>query len=64
MKDPYVDEIRQYRMEHTKQFKSDLHLICEDIRSFEASLGERVVTLKPRKFHPRKPSSARTTVCQ
>ena len=56
MKDPYVAEVRKHRMEHTKQFNSDLHLICEDLRKFESSLGERVVTLDPRKIQPTKRS--------
>lgn len=56
MKDPFVEEARQYRMEHTRQFNSDLHLICEDLRRFEASLGERVVKLEPRQTKaPNKP---------
>jgi len=54
MKDPYVDEVRKFRMEHTKRFKSDLHLICEDLRQFEASLGDRVVRVEPRKIQPTK----------
>ena len=49
MKDPYVAEVRKYRMQHTKQFDSNLHLICEDLRKFECSLGDRMVTLDPRK---------------
>ncbi len=49
MKDPYVEEVREYRLEHTRQFNGDLHLICEDLREFEASLGERVVTHEPKK---------------
>jgi hypothetical protein len=59
MKDPYVAEVRKYRMQHTKQFQSNLHLICEDLRSFECSLGNRVVTLDPRKMQRMKPPSAR-----
>ena len=56
MKDPFVDEVRKSRMEHTRQFNSDLHLICEDLRRFESSLGDRVVTFEPRKIQPtRKP---------
>lgn len=45
MEDPYVAEVRKYRLQHTKQFGSDLHLICEDLRQFERSLGDRVVVL-------------------
>lgn len=44
MKDPYVAEVRKYRMQHTKRFDSDLHRICEDLRAFEHSLGTRVVS--------------------
>ncbi|MBM4044567.1 MAG: hypothetical protein FJ279_05595 [Planctomycetes bacterium] len=56
MKDPFVDEVRKFRMEHTKQFNSDLHSICEDLRRFEATLGDRVVTLQPRKLQPTRKS--------
>ena len=56
MKDPYVDEVRKYRMEHTRQFNSDLHLICEDLRKFESTLGERVVRLEPRPIQPSRKS--------
>ena len=49
MKDPFVTEVRKYRMQHTRKFKSDLHLICEDLRQYELSLGGRLVTLKTRK---------------
>ena len=52
MKDPFVEEVRRFRMEHTQQFNSDLHMICEDLRRFEATLGSRVVTLHPRKLQP------------
>jgi hypothetical protein len=54
MKDPYVAEVRKSRMEHTKRFNSDLHLICEDLRAFESSLGDRVVTLPPHRVQPSK----------
>lgn len=54
MKDPFVEEVRAFRMEHTRQFKSDLHLICADLKRFESSLGDRVITLKPRKILPTK----------
>ena len=52
MKDPVVDEVRKYRIEHTRQFNSDLHQICEDLREFEATLGDRVVRLEPKKIQP------------
>ena len=52
MKDPYVEEVRKHRMEHTRQFNSNLHLICEDLRAFEVSFGERAVTLEPKRIRP------------
>ncbi len=56
MKDPFVDEVRKFRMEHTRQFNSNLHEICEDLRQFEASIGERVVSSPPRKLQPTRKS--------
>ncbi len=38
MKDPFVTEIRKYRMEHTKKFKFDIHAICNDIRKYQTTL--------------------------
>jgi hypothetical protein len=58
MKDPFVSEVREFRMAHTKQFNSDLHLICEDLRRFESTLGPRVVTLQPRKSRPTSAAAA------
>ncbi len=52
MRDPFVEEVRKHRLEHTRQFDSDLHRICEDLREFEATLGERVVTLEPKRRRP------------
>ena len=59
MKDPIVDEVRKHRMEHTIQFNSDLHLICEDLRKFEATLADRVVRLEPKRVQPSKGRSGR-----
>jgi hypothetical protein len=52
VKDPIVDEVRRYRIEHTRQFNSDLHQICEDLREFESTLGDRVVRLEPKRIQP------------
>ncbi len=52
MKDPIVDEVRKYRIEHTRRFNCDLHQICEDLREFEATLGDRVVRLEPKTIQP------------
>ena len=35
MSDPIVEEVRRYRMEHTRKFGGDLKLICEDFRRNE-----------------------------
>ncbi|MCK5232535.1 MAG: hypothetical protein KAR13_19835 [Desulfobulbaceae bacterium] len=62
MKDPFVDEVRKFRMEHTKQFGSDLHRICDDFRNLDRSLEDRLVTLKPRKIkRPERSSKPATT---
>ena len=53
VKDPIVNEVRKYRIEHTRQFNSDLHQICDDLRKFEATLGDRVVRLEPKTIRPR-----------
>ncbi len=52
MKDPFVQEVREHRMEHTQQFNADLHLICEDLRRFETTLGSRVIQPSPRYIQP------------
>ena len=50
LRDPIVEEVRQYRMEHTKRFYSDLALICEDFRKLEAGLGDRLVSPQPKRL--------------
>lgn len=57
MKDPFVEEIRNIRMEHTLAFQSDLRKIAEDLKAFEKTLGDRVVHLQPKRKSPTKPSS-------
>jgi len=58
MKDPIVAEVRQHRMEHTKQFNYDLSLICADFRKLEAGLGDRLVSPQPRRLPPKGGSKA------
>jgi hypothetical protein len=58
MRDPIVAEVRQYRMEHTKQFHSDLALICEDFRKLEAGLGDRLVSPQPKRLPPKREQNA------
>jgi len=54
MKDPIVDEIRNYRMEHTRKFRGDLSAICKDLRSIQEASGHKVVRLPARKVEPTK----------
>jgi hypothetical protein len=48
MKDPIVEEIRRYRMEHTRKFGGDLNLICEDLRRIQRESGCQVVRRPPK----------------
>jgi len=52
MKDPIVEEVRKYRMEHTRKFNFDLAAICADLKRIERESGHRVVRLAPRKLKP------------
>ena len=52
MTDPIVEEVRRYRMEHTRKCKSDLALICKDLRAIQARCGHRVVRLSPKRLQP------------
>ena len=38
MKDPFVEEVRTYRMERAKKFNFDIHAICADLRKFQDEL--------------------------
>ena len=42
MKDPFVEEIRGYRMEHAKRFNFDIHAICDDLRNLEKKLDKKI----------------------
>jgi len=52
MKDPIVEEIRKYRMEHTRKFQGDLAAICADLRSIQNESVFKIVRLPPRKPGP------------
>jgi hypothetical protein len=52
MKDPIVEEIRKYRMEHTRKFRADLTAICADLRIIQKASGHEVVRLPPKKLEP------------
>lgn len=38
MKDHFVTEIRQHRMEHARKFDFDIHAICSDLRKYQDEL--------------------------
>jgi len=57
MKDLIVEEVRKYRMEHTRKFRGDLSEICNDLRDIQISSGHQVVRLAPRKLEPTRQSS-------
>ena len=50
MKDPFVTEIRKYRMQHTIKFNSNIHEICNDLREYEKKLELAGCLKKERKF--------------
>jgi hypothetical protein len=52
MRDPIVEEVRKWRMEHTKRFGGDLCAICADLRPIQEASGHEVVRLTPRKLKP------------
>lgn len=54
MRDPIVEEVRKYRMEHTRQFQGNLAAICADLRSIQTVCGHEVVRLSPKKPISRK----------
>jgi hypothetical protein len=37
MKDPIVEEVRTYRMEHTRKFQGNLSAICADLRNLQST---------------------------
>ncbi len=54
MRDPIVEEVRKWRMEHTRRFKGDLSAICADLRSIQEASGHEVVRLAPKRREPPK----------
>ena len=53
MRDPIVEEVRKYRMEHTRKFNFDLTAICDDLRSIQQASGHKVVRLPARRLELR-----------
>lgn len=58
MKDPIVEEIRQARDAHAKQFNYDLDAICDDLRKREKESGVPTIAL-PLKRLERRPRPSR-----
>ena len=54
MNDPIVEEVRRYRMEHTRQFGGDLKRICEDLRRIQQESGCQVVRRPPKLLEGKK----------
>ncbi len=59
MRDPIVEEVRKWRMEHTRRFGGDLTAICADLRSVQEASGHEVVRLALKKRRPPRPPSKR-----
>ena len=52
MNDPLVNEVRQFRHEHARQFHDDLAAICDDLRNIQQTCGQAVVTFPPKRVSP------------
>jgi hypothetical protein len=52
MIDPIVEEVRRYRMEHTRKFGGDLKRICEDLQRIQRESGLQVVRRAPNLMPP------------
>ncbi len=48
IRDPIVEEIRQYRQEHSAKYGYDLKKICEALRSRQSESKKKVVSRGPR----------------
>ena len=59
MRDPIVEEVRKWRMEHTRRFGGDLSAICADLRSVQEASGHEIVRLPPKKRKKPRPISRR-----
>lgn len=58
MKDPIVEEVRRWRMEHTRKFGGELKLIYEDLLRLQQASGCPVVRRPPKRRTPAEPSRA------
>jgi hypothetical protein len=53
MRDPIIEEVRKYRMEHTRKFQGDLSAICADLRVIQKTSGHEIVRLASKKLEPK-----------
>jgi hypothetical protein len=60
MIDPIVEEVRHWRMEHTRKFCGDLNLIYEDVRRIQESSGCEVVRRPPKLLNAEERSERRS----
>jgi hypothetical protein len=56
MKDPIIEEVRKYRMEHTRKFGGNLAAICIDLRQIQTTSGHEVVRLAPKRLDSKRAS--------
>ena len=61
MMDPIVDETRQARDAHARQFNYDLDAICDDLRKRQRESGMPTVLLPPKRLPRRKKAPRRCT---
>ena len=40
MNDPFVNDVRQFRHEHARQFHDNVSAMCDDLRSIQAACGQ------------------------
>jgi hypothetical protein len=50
MKDKIVEEVRKYRLAHTRKFKGNLSAICEDLLRIQLESGHKIVRFAPKKL--------------
>ena len=48
MKDPIIEKVRRIRDKHSKLFNYDLDAICDDYKSRQKKMKNRLVRLKPK----------------
>jgi len=52
MRDPIVEEVRKYRMEHSQKFGGNLAAIRADLRSVQEASGHEVARLPAKRVEP------------